>query len=196
MASSTLFITLLISLSFFFLQLVLAQVPGTTATCASRLLSLAPCGPFVQGFVQLPAQTCCDGLNQIYSQEPTCLCLFLNNTSTLSPAFPINQTLALQLPPLCNIPANSSSCSSSPGGEAPSVSSSVAPPPSSSTGSQVSRGAKNKSRVAATPVAQMSPRPTSFMGLGYGPKSSSSKSEIQLIILALAAILPITLLII
>ncbi|KFK41828.1 hypothetical protein AALP_AA2G176700 [Arabis alpina] len=197
MASSTIFITLLILLSPNFLQLVLSQVPGTTATCASRLLSLAPCGPFVQGFVQLPAQSCCDGLNQIYSQEPTCLCLFLNNTSNLSPAFPINQTLALQLPPLCNIPANSSTCSSSsPGGEAPSVSTSIAPRPSSSTGSQVSPSAKNKSRVAATPVAQGAPRPTSFMGLGYGLKSSSSKSEFQLIILALAAIVPITLLII
>lgn len=112
MASFALFITLSFSLllSPFFLQVVLAQVPST---CASRLLSLAPCGPFVQGFVQLPAQPCCDSLNQIYSQEATCLCLLLNNTSTLSPAFPINQTLALQLPPLCNIPANSSSCSSS-----------------------------------------------------------------------------------
>ncbi|CAD5317139.1 unnamed protein product [Arabidopsis thaliana] len=173
--------------------MVLAQVP---ATCASRLLSLAPCGPFVQGFAQLPAQPCCDSLNQIYSQEATCLCLFLNNTSTLSPAFPINQTLALQLPPLCNIPANSSTCSSSSPGEAPSDSSSVAPPPSSSTGSQISQGAKNNSRVAATPVAQMAPRPTSFMGLGYGLKSSGSKSEIQLTIFALAAILPATLLLI
>ncbi|KAH0853785.1 hypothetical protein HID58_092876, partial [Brassica napus] len=149
-----------------FLQLVLAQVP---ATCASMLLSLAPCGPFVQGFVQLPAQPCCNGLNQIYSQQPSCLCLLLNNTSTVSPAFPINQTLALQLAPLCNIPANSSSCSSL----APSNSSSVAPPPSSST------GAKNNSSVKAiaTPVA---PRPTSFLGLGYGLRSSGFKSEIQL----------------
>ncbi|KAF3540157.1 hypothetical protein HID58_047380 [Brassica napus] len=159
-----------------FRQLVLAQVP---ATCASMLLSLAPCGPFVQGFVQLPAQPCCNGLNQIYSQQPTCLCLLLNNTSTVSPAFPINQTLALQLAPLCNIPANSSSCSS-PRVETPSNSSSVAPPPSSSTGSQVSTGAKNNSRSKATPVA---PRPTSFLGLGYGLRSSGSKSEIQLIIL-------------
>ncbi|XP_009106045.1 protein YLS3 [Brassica rapa] len=193
MASSILFITLLISLSSISLQLVFAQVPGTTtATCSSMLLSLAPCGPFVQGFVQLPAQPCCDGLNQIYSQQPTCLCLFLNNTSTLSPAFPINQTLALQLPPLCNVPANASSCSS-PGGEAPSDSSSVAPPPSSSTSSPVSPSAKNNSSVAGTPVAQLAPRPTSLMGLGYDLRSSGSKSKIQLIILALAVILPGTL---
>ncbi|CAA7043184.1 unnamed protein product [Microthlaspi erraticum] len=205
MASSyTLFITLLIiTLSPTFLQVVLAQmIPGTTtATCSSMLLSLAPCGPFVQGFVQLPAQPCCDGLNQIYSQQPTCLCQFLNNTSALSPAFPINQTLALQLPPLCNIPANSSSCSSSSSssspGVAPSVSSSVAPPPSSSNGSQVSQGSKNKSSVAATPVAQVASRPTSFMGLGYPLRSSGSKSEIQLTILAVAAaILPGSLLLI
>ncbi|CAN6852588.1 unnamed protein product, partial [Brassica oleracea] len=159
------------------LQLVLAQVP---ATCASMLLSLAPCGPFVQGFVQLPAQPCCNGLNQTFSQQPTCLCLLLNNTSTVSPAFPINQTLALQLAPLCNIPANSSFCSSPSIVEAPGNSTSVAPPPSSSTGSQVSTGAKNNS---TTPVAQVAPRPTSFLGLGYGLRSSGSKSEIQLIIL-------------
>ncbi|KAJ4875065.1 Bifunctional inhibitor/lipid-transfer protein/seed storage 2S albumin superfamily protein [Raphanus sativus] len=189
MASSILFITLLVSLSPIFLQQVLAQVP---TTCSSMLLSLAPCGPFVQGFVQLPAQPCCDGLNQIYSQQPNCLCLFLNNTSTLSPAFPINQTLALQLPPLCNIPTNSSSCSS-PRGEAPSDSPSVAPPPSSSTSSQVSPGAKNHS--ATTPVAQLAPRPTSLMGLGYDLRSSGSKSNIQLFLMALAAILPGTLLI-
>ncbi|KAH0919320.1 hypothetical protein HID58_026980, partial [Brassica napus] len=62
---------------------------------------------------------------------------------------------------LCNIPANSSSCSSSP----------------------------------ANPVAQVASRHTSFMGLGYGLRSSSSKSEIQLIIPALATILPGSLLI-
>lgn len=111
MSSSSLFITVLISLAPVFLQAGLAQVPSPRDSCASLLLALAPCGPFIQGFVQLPAQPCCNSLNQIYSQQPTCLCLFLNNNSTLSSAFPINQTLALQLPQLCSIPANSSVCS-------------------------------------------------------------------------------------
>ncbi|CAN8312479.1 unnamed protein product, partial [Cochlearia groenlandica] len=106
MVSSSLFvITVLISLAPTFLQPALSQGPNPQASCASLLLSLAPCGPFVQGFVQLPAQPCCNSLNQIYTQQPNCLhiytqqpnclCLFLNNNSTLSSAFPINQTLAL-----------------------------------------------------------------------------------------------------
>ncbi|KAF8086924.1 hypothetical protein N665_0608s0003 [Sinapis alba] len=153
MASSVLFITLLISPSPIFLQLVLAQA-------------------------QAPQP---HGLNQIYSQEPTCLCLFPNNTSTLSHTFPINQTRALQLPLLYNILANSSSCLS-PCND----SSSVAPPLSSSNSSQVCLGAKNNSGVTATPVAQVASRATSFMGLGYDLRSSS----FQLIILALTWILP------
>lgn len=80
-------------------------------------------------------------------------------------------------------------------GEAPSDSSSVAPPPSSSTGSQISQGAKNNSRVAGKPLFTKV-FSISFMGLGYGLKSSGSKSEIQLTIFALAAILPAALLLI
>ncbi|CAH8252731.1 unnamed protein product [Arabidopsis lyrata] len=181
MASSSLFITVLIFLAPIFIQPCLSQGPSPPASCTSLLLALAPCGPFVQGFVQLPAQPCCNSLNQIYNQQPTCLCLFLNNNSTLSSAFPINQTLALQLPQLCSIPANSSVCSSG--------ASSVSPPSTNSTDSQISLGAKNNSGVAATPVAQVAPKPTSMMGLGYGPKSSGSKSKFQLTIFVMAAIL-------
>ncbi|ESQ34959.1 hypothetical protein EUTSA_v10009608mg [Eutrema salsugineum] len=181
MASSSLLYTVFISLVPIFLQPGLAQAPSPPASCASLLLALAPCGPFVQGFVQLPAQPCCNSLNQIYSQQPTCLCLFLNNNSTLSSAFPINQTLALQLPQLCSIPANSSVCSSG--------ASSFSPPSTNSTGSQVSLGAKNNSGVAVTPVAHVAPKSTSMMGLGYDLRSSGPKSKIHLTIFVITAIL-------
>ncbi|KAJ0257300.1 Bifunctional inhibitor/plant lipid transfer protein/seed storage helical domain-containing protein [Hirschfeldia incana] len=186
MASSSVFITVLISLVPLFLQPGLAQVQSPPASCTSLLLALAPCGPFVQGFVQFPAQPCCGSLSQIYSQQPTCLCLFLNNNSTLSSAFPINQTLALQLPKLCSIPANLSICSSGP--------SSASPAPTNSTSSQVSMGSKNNSAVAATPVAQMAPKPTNMMGIGEdGLRSSGPKSKIQVTIFVIAAILAGTL---
>ncbi|CAH2037003.1 unnamed protein product [Thlaspi arvense] len=181
MASSSLFITVLISLVPVFLQPGLAQGPSPPASCASLLLALAPCGPFVQGFVQIPAQPCCNSLNQIYSQQPTCLCLLLNNNSTLSSAFPINQTLALQLPQLCSIPANTSVCSSG--------ASSVSPPSTNSTGTQVSLSPKNNSVVAVTPVAQVAPKPTSMMGVGYDLRSSGPKSKFQLTIFVITAIL-------
>lgn len=52
--------------------------------------------------------------------------------------------------------------------------------------------------VSATPVAQVASRPTSFMGLGVPLRSSGSKSEIRITILAVAAaiILPGSLLLI
>ncbi|CAN7021403.1 hypothetical protein BRARA_F01296 [Brassica rapa] len=185
MASSSVFITVLISLVPVFLQPGLAQGQSPPASCASLLLALAPCGPFVQGFVQFPAQPCCSSLSQIYSQQPTCLCLFLNNNSTLSSAFPINQTLALKLPQLCSIPANSSVCSSG--------ASTASPPSTNSTGSQVSMGAKNNSVAAATPVAQVAPKPSNMMGLGDGLRSSGPTFKIQVTIFVIAAILAGTL---
>ncbi|CAA7032464.1 unnamed protein product [Microthlaspi erraticum] len=188
MTSSGILFTVLISLAPIFHQPGLAQGQTPPASCASLLLGLAPCGPYVQGFVQFPAQPCCNSLNQIYSQQPTCLCLFLNNNSTLSSAFPINQTLALQLPQLCSVPANSSVCSSS-------GASSVSPPSTNSTGSQISLGAKNNSGVAVTPVAQVAPKPNSMMGLGFGLRSSGPKSKIQLTIFVIATTLTGTLLV-
>ncbi|KAG4187325.1 hypothetical protein ERO13_A08G094548v2 [Gossypium hirsutum] len=86
--------------------------PGPTVSdCSPRLVAFMPCAPFVQGNAPRPAQSCCDNLNQLYGLQPGCLCLLLKDT-TLS-AFPINRTLALQLPVLCRLQANSSSCSAS-----------------------------------------------------------------------------------
>ncbi|XP_028109673.1 uncharacterized protein LOC114308300 [Camellia sinensis] len=73
---------------------------------------LVPCAPFVQGTVPSPAQPCCDNLRQLYNQQPGCLCLLLNDTALSS--FPINTTLALQLPLLCNLQVDFSTCSGVP----------------------------------------------------------------------------------
>jgi hypothetical protein len=64
--------------------------------------------PFVQGAVRTPASSCCSNLEQIYSQQPHCLCFLFNSTAFTS--FPINRTLALQIPDLCNLQVNSSIC--------------------------------------------------------------------------------------
>lgn len=91
---------------------ILSQDPSSSspniAPCPSSLLPLLPCAPFVQGAVQTPATQCCDNLKQLYRQQPHCLCLLLNATALSS--FPINRTLALQIPALCNLQVNISTC--------------------------------------------------------------------------------------
>lgn len=81
----------------------------TISQCGTGLMPLAPCAPFVQGRTSNPAQSCCVNLRQVYNQQTACLCLLMNQT-TLS-SFPINQTLALQLPVQCNLQVDMSTCS-------------------------------------------------------------------------------------
>jgi hypothetical protein len=108
-AIPTLILLLFISLP----TATLSQDPNSSspsiAQCAPSLLPLAPCAPFVQGAAQSPSQPCCSNLKQLYTQEPHCLCLLLNDTTFNS--FPINNTLALQLPLLCSLQVNISPCS-------------------------------------------------------------------------------------
>ncbi|GLU13020.1 hypothetical protein SLE2022_296690 [Rubroshorea leprosula] len=137
-----------------------AQDPPTPgpfiADCSTHLLALMPCGPFVQGTAKKPVESCCNSLNQLFSLQPGCLCLLLNNT-TLS-TIPLNRTLAMQLPALCKLQANISSCS----GESL--------PPSSSSGSQVSLGTTNNSTIASTAVPSSfvppATSPTNVLGSG------------------------------
>ncbi|KAK9926270.1 hypothetical protein M0R45_023511 [Rubus argutus] len=159
-------LALLIFLISLFPSSTLSQDPNssipTVAQCAPRLLPLATCAPFVQGTAPSPAQSCCDNLILVYSQQPSCLCLLLNGT-TLS-SFPINTTLALQLPALCTLPVDASACLR-------------AQVPPSSPSSQVSFGANNStvtnSTVASSPMVQAAPRPT-MMGVGFGRRASNS----------------------
>ncbi|KAF6147112.1 hypothetical protein GIB67_036831 [Kingdonia uniflora] len=75
--------------------------------CGPQLLALAPCASFVQGSIPSPSQTCCNNLYDLFDQQPNCLCVLLNETSFTS--FPINRTLAFQLPNLCRVAMNISS---------------------------------------------------------------------------------------
>jgi len=109
-AITSLVLLLLISLP----PTILSQNPPiptdpTVTDCTPRLLPLAPCAPFVQGIAQTPVQPCCDNLNQLYQEQPGCICLLLEDTNLSS--FPINRTLALELPALCNVQINIAACS-------------------------------------------------------------------------------------
>ncbi|GFZ16799.1 hypothetical protein Acr_26g0000690 [Actinidia rufa] len=124
------------------------------------------------GRATAPPQLCCGGLHQLYHQQPNCICLLLND-STLS-SFPINTTLALQLPLLCNLQLDSSTCSG-------------LPLPPSSPASQVSFGTTTNSNSAASPTVTLGPRPTI---IGFGQSGGARLNmEGHLVVTAAAAIL-------
>ncbi|KAK3019080.1 hypothetical protein RJ639_004990 [Escallonia herrerae] len=158
---------------------ILSQKPSTgispsvptVAECGPALLPLASCAAFVQGTAPSPPQQCCDNLKQLYNQQAGCLCLLLNDT-TLS-SFPINHTLAMQLPLVCDLQVDISACS---GVSSPSI----APP-------QVSLETKINSTVAASPVVTIAPRPT-VMGFRF-PQSAGMnlRTDGHLVVLVVLA---------
>ncbi|KAL9260198.1 Non-specific lipid transfer protein GPI-anchored 10-like protein [Drosera capensis] len=147
---------MILAFLFTFPILAFSQVP---IDCGPRLLVLAPCLPFVRGSVTEPTLLCCGNLQLLYNQEPGCLCLLLNGTSPIS--IPVNATLALQLPALCHLQTDHSSC---PG---------VSMPPMAQT-SQASFGTNSSSVASASPmaVAMMAPRPST---LQFGILSAGHK---------------------
>ncbi|MCD7451805.1 hypothetical protein HAX54_013454 [Datura stramonium] len=163
MASST--TVLVFSLVFVLVPTTLSQIFGnlpagpTVSSCGPLLLQLAPCGPFVQGASPSPTEQCCSNLRQLYSQQPGCLCLLLNQTGLSS--LPINKTLALQLPNLCSMHVDSSTCLVSEEGL----------PPNSPT-PQVSFGTNSNSTVAASPMGTVAPKTTSILGFGFNSSSA------------------------
>nr|GMC73931.1 protein YLS3 [Ipomoea batatas] len=156
------------------------------AECGPYLLPLAPCGPFVQGTVPFPALQCCINLRQLYAQQATCLCLLMNGSS-LS-AFPINTTLALQLPTLCTMQIDPSICSA-PGvtTQPPSLPPSITTqPPSLLPFAPTSSGPKINSTIAASPVVTVEPRMPGLIGFGFQHSSGVNinvKDSLMVVIL-------------
>ncbi|KAJ6293656.1 hypothetical protein OIU76_021839 [Salix suchowensis] len=144
----------------------------TVSDCTPRLLPLAPCAPFIQGMAQTPVQPCCDNLNQLYQEQPGCICLLLNDSTNFS-SFPINRTLALELPALCNVLINIAACSGTP--------QIVSTPPASQASpgapSNSSAGRHTNYSIAASPVVEGEPR-SSIMGIGFH-RSTGVKLEAQ-----------------
>ncbi|XP_058108004.1 non-specific lipid transfer protein GPI-anchored 10 [Magnolia sinica] len=141
------------------LLLLLISLPNRahssdSTDCGPRLLLLAPCTPFVQGSSTTPDGSCCNNLADLYREQPICLCGLLNDTTS----FPINQTLALELPIVCNLTISSSSC--------PGL---LGLPPVSSSGSAASRGSGANS-TAVSPSAALPPGRMNTHHLSCGTK--------------------------
>ncbi|ERN00985.1 hypothetical protein AMTRI_Chr04g250490 [Amborella trichopoda] len=102
-----------ISCAGLFVGLLLMASAGTAdqAECATRVLMLAPCLPYVQGMFPSPARACCDGLARLNNEDPKCICVLLQEGSSMMAGFPaVNQTLALNLPILCQLHVDISRC--------------------------------------------------------------------------------------
>ncbi|KAF5184203.1 Bifunctional inhibitor/lipid-transfer protein/seed storage 2S albumin superfamily protein [Thalictrum thalictroides] len=164
-----LILLLFISTPSFFAEESHPSVSDPIRDCAPWLLPLVPCAPFVQGSVASPGQLCCNNLWDINDQHPSCLCIFLNDPTFTY--FPVNQTLALQLPLQCNLMLNSNTCSGSStmtpdSPQAPMTSESPqAPmtPASPQAQAPISKGTGTSSSVAGsnlvTPESSQSPFP-------------------------------------
>ncbi|KAM6594690.1 hypothetical protein CsatA_002393 [Cannabis sativa] len=154
--SSFTFLILLFILNISLSPLTTFSQETTVAQCATRLLPLAPCASFVQGTALSPALSCCDNLNQLYAQQPKCLCMLLNETTLNS--LPINTTLALQLPSLCHLKVDILICSGR------NVTTS---PPGSQMLTNTNSTSHVNSTIAASPMFQTVPRsPNSATGHG------------------------------
>ncbi|KDP32327.1 hypothetical protein JCGZ_13252 [Jatropha curcas] len=78
--------------------------------CADQLTNLASCIPFVSGTAKKPTPECCQDTQKLKSTKPKCLCVLIKESSDPSVGLPVNTTLALQMPSVCNIDAKVSDC--------------------------------------------------------------------------------------
>ncbi|KAL5719457.1 hypothetical protein ACHQM5_012230 [Ranunculus cassubicifolius] len=78
--------------------------------CATQLVGLASCLPYVGGSAKAPTLDCCTGLKQVLANSKKCLCLLVKYRNDPQLGFEMNATLALSLPSTCNAPSHYSDC--------------------------------------------------------------------------------------
>ncbi|XWS52407.1 hypothetical protein CRYUN_Cryun11dG0068000 [Craigia yunnanensis] len=78
--------------------------------CATQLVGLAPCLPYVGGQAKTPTIDCCSGLKQVLDKSRKCLCVLIKDRDDPSLGLKINSTLAVTLPSTCRAPVNMTDC--------------------------------------------------------------------------------------
>lgn len=78
--------------------------------CSDKLLSLAPCLPYVNGEAKTPSIDCCSGLKVVIDKSKKCICILIKDSSDPNLGFKLNASVAAQLPTTCHTPANISHC--------------------------------------------------------------------------------------
>ncbi|KAG8370230.1 hypothetical protein BUALT_Bualt14G0095400 [Buddleja alternifolia] len=70
--------------------------------CTSVLIGMASCLNYVSGTATTPSSSCCSALANVVQTQPRCLCAIVNGGGN-SLGVSINQTLALDLPRVCQV---------------------------------------------------------------------------------------------
>ncbi|CAM6123293.1 unnamed protein product [Calypogeia fissa] len=108
-----------------------APAPGPD--CNAELVELLPCLDFLtNSSVDTVEPVCCDGLKNISTSSPICLCEFISPAfANQSAALDINATRALELPGQCGLNIGPGNCAAieGPAPAAPPLSRAVAPAP-------------------------------------------------------------------
>ncbi|XVF34774.1 hypothetical protein REPUB_Repub18cG0087700 [Reevesia pubescens] len=88
----------------------MATMEDDEKECADQLANLASCIPFVSGTAKKPTPQCCQDTQKVKASKPKCLCVLIKESTDPSMGLPVNTTLALQMPSVCNIDAKISDC--------------------------------------------------------------------------------------
>ncbi|KAM7528736.1 hypothetical protein LguiB_032146 [Lonicera macranthoides] len=80
--------------------------------CASQLIGLTTCLPYVGGDAKAPTPDCCSGLKVVLQKSMFCLCILIKDRDDPNLGLKVNVTLALRLPSSCHTPVNLSQCPS------------------------------------------------------------------------------------
>ncbi|KAF5181895.1 Yls3 [Thalictrum thalictroides] len=78
--------------------------------CASQLVGLQTCLPYISGTAKEPPQKCCSGLKELIMTSKKCLCVLVKDQNDPLLGSKINATLAFGLPSTCKVPTNVSEC--------------------------------------------------------------------------------------
>ncbi|KAJ3694164.1 hypothetical protein LUZ60_009644 [Juncus effusus] len=80
--------------------------------CVNQMQEMATCLPYVSGQAIKPTPECCADTEKARASNPKCLCLLIKESTDPSLGLPINTTLALHMPAMCNSDAKVSNCPS------------------------------------------------------------------------------------
>ncbi|KAI3905012.1 hypothetical protein MKW92_015000 [Papaver armeniacum] len=90
--------------------IVKSDVDKDREECATQLVAVAPCLPYVGGTAKAPTPDCCTGVKQVLTSSLKCLCVLIKDRNDPSLGLKINATQALGLPAFCKTKAKISEC--------------------------------------------------------------------------------------